>query len=293
MAPQHPVIRRYLSDRLDRGEIVTSSAQVIGPVLAQWIRHVDDRPPHQWSTELVASWVNRPELRASSRKSRLTKLRPFIAWLTRHEYLRHDPTVDIGRIRIPKGAPRDLSGDEVRRLLAACPDARAVLIVILMVQLGLRCGDAARILIEDLDLHGRRLHVRAKGGGGDHTHWEPITSEAWDVLQLWLRAVGRTAGPLITSQRRLAPTALSPARVSRMVGSWMRAAGLKKFPYDGRSAHALRHTCAQHMIDDGADLRDVQYTLGHRTIRSSEIYTLREPPGLREAMEGRSYRGAA
>ena len=73
----------------------------------------------------------------------------------------------------------------------------------------------------------------------------------------------------------------------------MRAAGLKRFPHDGTSAHSLRHTCAQTMLDGGADLREVQYALGHRTIRSTEIYTRREPPGLRAAMNGRAFLDAA
>lgn len=72
----------------------------------------------------------------------------------------------MGRIRIPEGAPRDFTRLEVEQLLAACPDQRARLIVLLMAHLGLRCGDVARIRIEDLDTRLRSLHVRAKGGRG-------------------------------------------------------------------------------------------------------------------------------
>lgn len=292
--PRHPVVVEYLSDRLARCEIGPTSAQVIGPVLGQWLRHVDHRPPREWTVDQVASWVNRSDLRPSTRKSRLTKLRPFVAWLIRRGHLATDPTLDIGRIRVPKGAPRDLTRDEVGALLAACPDERAELLVLLMVQLGLRAGDAARILIEDIDIPGRRLHVRAKGGGGDHTHWAPIPTQAWEALTASLHRHGRRSGPLFTSTRRLAPVGLQPATVSKLVGRWMRDAGVKQFPYDGRSSHSLRHTCAQDMIDAGAEPRQVQHALGHHSLSTTEKhYLLREPPGLRAAMEGRSYRPAA
>jgi integrase/recombinase XerD len=77
--------------------------------------------------------------------------------------------------------------------------------------------------------------------------------------------------------------------VSVLVRKWIAAAGVKSLPGDGISAHALRHTCAQDMIDRGADIREVQHALGHRSVMSTEIYLRRAPVGLRQAMEGRRY----
>ena len=285
------LVDAYLSDRLARLELAPSSAKVIGPVLRQWVRHVGGAPPGDWTTEHVATWVGVEPLRANTRKSRLTKLRPFVHWLIQRGHLDVDPTLPIGRVVVPKGAPRDFTVDEVAQLLAVCPDQRARLIVLVMAQLGLRAGDVARIRVEDIDVRARRVHVRAKGGRGEPTHWEPIPAEAWRAIDAWLRSGGRTSGALIRSYQR-ADRGLRPATVGRLVGRWIRDAGLKAFPWDGRSSHSLRHSCAQHMLDDGADLRQVQHALGHSTIRSTELYARREPAGLREAMEGRRYLAA-
>lgn len=278
----------YVRERTDQGHLADSSGAVIRSVLHLWLHHVEHREPESWTVEDVTTWVHNPALRPSSRKSRLTKLRPFIRWLIARGEMTQDPTAPLAAVKIPSGAPRDLTPEEVRQLLTVCPDERGRLIVLLMAHMGLRCGDVARIRIEDVSSRARSLHVRAKGGRGEPTRWEPIPTEAWDALAAWIRAEGRYAGPLVCSYQRPGE-ALRPASVSKLVGGWIRQAGLKDFPWDGRSAHSLRYSCAQHMLDRGADLREVQFTLGHRSIRTTEDYTRREPPGLREAMEGRRY----
>lgn len=288
----HTLIRSYLSGRLNRGEIVASSATVIDAVLRHWTRHVEHRPPGRWCEDDVASWIYDLEVRATTRKSRLTKLRPYCRWLILDGHMTVDPTLRMARIRVPSPAPRDLTVDEVALLLRTVPDERARLIVILMAQMGLRCGDLARARVEDIDVRRQSLHVRAKGGGGDPTHWEPIPAEAWRTLRGYLSARGKVSGPMIRSYQP-PHGALTASTVGKLVAGWMTDAGLKWGPWDGRSAHALRHSCAQHMIDGGADLGEVQAALGHRTRRSTEIYVRREPVGLRAAMEGRSYLDAA
>lgn len=58
-------------------------------------------------------------------------------------------------------------------------------------------------------------------------------------------------------------------------------------------SHALRHTCAQHLLDGGAEVRQVQAVLGHHSVTTTEGYLRREPAGLRAAMEGRTYLAAS
>lgn len=282
------LVEEYLNDRRRAGELAESSIVVIRGVLHSWAAFIGETDPDEWTADDVWEWVNGDGLRAATRKSRLTKLRPYLRWLRRKGFAHQDPSEGLGRISIPKGDPRDLDAEDVAALLEACPDERALLIVTLMLQMGLRCGDVARIRLEDIDVRRRSLHVRAKGGRGEPTHWEPIPAEAWELLSRELRGRRRASGPLVTSYTTPGK-GLQAHSISKLVGRWIRDAGLKEFPHDGRSAHALRHTCAQDMLDAGASLRDVQHALGHSTIRSTEIYTRREPAGLREALEGRRY----
>lgn len=282
------LIDRYLARRVTLGELAGSSAKVIRAVLRQWARYVGPTPPEDWTAELAAAWALEPRLRPATRKSRLTKLGPFCRWLVDEQVLERDPTSRIAKVVVPPGFPRDLTASEVAELLAACPDERARLIVLLMVHVGLRCGDVARIQIEDLDVRRRSVYVRAKGGRGEPTHWSPIPDEAWEAVAAWIRRQGLRNGALIRSYLR-PDRGLRPDTIGDLVGQWIADAGLKLYAHDGRTPHALRHTCAQHMLDLGADLRDVQHALGHKTLRSTEYYARKEPLGLRDAMGGRTY----
>ncbi len=279
-------IELYLDERWRNGDLADSSLPVIRSALVRFARHVnhsligvDERDVHTW---LAGPYTEQ------TRKSMITKLRPFVQWLARRGVIQRDFTAGI-TIRIyEERTPRDMPQDAVARLLEVCPDFRARLIVLLMVQCGLRAGEVARIRVEDIDQRRRILHVRGKGGRGQVNGSVPIPDEAWAYVREGLRARAVLAGVFITGYNR--PIGgLTPHTVSKYVASWMRAAGLKAFPHDGVSAHALRHTMAQDLLDRGADPRTVQYGLRHRSLRTTELYLRREPPGLRDAMEGRRY----
>lgn len=284
-------VAEYLRQRVALGEITHDSARSIRGVLVTWERFAGD-DPYQWTAELVAAWVHDPAIRANYAKSRITKLGPYCRWLIDEDRLDRDPTRKVGRIRIPPGDPRDLEPDEIRRLVDVAPDERGRLIIVWMAQLGLRAGDMARVRLEDIDTRRKVLQVRGKGGRGDITHPVSITAEAWELYQRWAPTLGRWTGPLVESYQRPGRH-LTPKAVSKLVGAWMREAGLKDFPYDGRASHSLRHSCAQHMVDGGAEVRDVQQTLGHKDPRTAEIYLRRRRMDqLRAAMEGRRYTAA-
>lgn len=281
-------IRTYTADRLARGELSPSSVPVIEAVLRRWLHHVNNAPPQEWTRDQVATWVHDPAVRPATRKSRLTKLRPFVRWMIERDLMAHDPTIGIARIRVPLGRPRDLTVEEVQVLLAIAPDRRARLIILAMAHLGLRCGDLARVRVEDIDSRRRRLLVRGKGGRGEPTHEVPIPAELWDAIAAWIRATGVRSGPLLRSYQD--PTSgLTPKWVGDMVVDLMWTAGIKQFPGDGISAHSLRHSCAQLLVDAGTDVRIVQSVLGHRDQRTTEGYVRRDPAGLVDALDARRF----
>lgn len=279
------LVSEYLERRLRRGEIVASSAEVAAAVLGHWHRHAGDDLT-AWTLEVAETWAYGPDLKPATRRARLNHLRGYTAWLVTTGRLSVDITDDLARVRVPKPNPRDLTVGEVRELLAACPDDRARLIVLTMTHCGLRVGDLCRARVEDVDRHRRVLAVRGKGGFGEPTHWVPIPDEPWRYIAI--RLDRDDLGPwLVCSERiRHDHRPMTPNAVSRLVRTWLTDAGLRR---PGISSHSLRHSCAQHLLDHGADIRQVQAALGHSSVTVTEQYLRRQPPGLAEAMAGRTY----
>jgi integrase/recombinase XerC len=286
----YALIAEYTNERIALGQISHSSAEVIRSVLGNLTRTIDN-DLDRLTGPAVKAWLAEGNVQPATVKSRLTKAGPFVRWLVAQDHLERDVTAGIP---IPKPAvslPRALPREAVAKVIAMCPDARGRLVVLLMAQMGLRVGEVAAIRVGDVDRRRRRLAVRGKGGRGEVTRSVPFTAEALEALADYQLEAGELfSGHLIVSWNAATPgVGVSAGRLGRLTRQWFSQAGVKVHAYDGMSAHALRHTCAQDVADSGADVRHVQEMLGHKSLRTTNDYLRVDPPGLREAMEGRRY----
>lgn len=274
---------RYVAERKARGEISPDTATGFRKTLCHLIESFGDGPPRRLTRHRIERWLERKSARPSSKRTGLTIVRTWCKWLVLEGYLTKDPTARIASIRQPKYLPRGLPAEAVAATFARCPDERAVLLVSLMVQEGLRCCEVARLEVGDVDLDNRLVLVRGKGGT---QRVLPLSNESRFALLNYLSAEPSHHGPLIHS--RINPTkGISAAYVSDLVGRWMTESGVKA------TAHALRHTMATDMLRGGAHVRDVQQALGHVELSSTQVYLPWLVGELRDAMGGRNYRGTS
>jgi len=134
---------------------------------------------------------------------------------------------------------------------------------------GVRVSEVADARLEDLKLDMGYILVRGKG---DKERMVPLGVPAQQALQRYLKSgrevmAGKKAGgsPLLFLGR--GGRRLSRQRVWQLVGKASLASGRHASP------HMLRHSCATHMVENGADLRTVQTILGHSDISTTQIYT--------------------
>jgi integrase/recombinase XerD len=192
-----------------------------------------------------------------------------------------DPTSDVEMPRVPRGLPKALTEDEIERLLAAIKgtDALAVrdrAMIEVLYGTGLRISELCGLSLSDIDL--RDCVLRAFGKGSKE-RVVPIGRMAVAALGDYFGPTGR---PLLEperwkSRRDREAVFLNPrgGRLSRQ-GAWgvvrkygtIAGVGAKLTP------HVLRHSCATHMLDHGADIRSVQELLGHASISTTQIYTM-------------------
>jgi integrase/recombinase XerD len=229
--------------------------------------------------------ANGQPLSVITQRERLGALQGFFAWLCRENFLPGNPAADLELPRKPKRSlPRALGVAEVAAVLAV-PDVRDPLgvrdraILETCYATGLRRAELAKLDVADLDRALGTVWVRkGKGGkdrvvplGGHALHWiERYLSECRPRLEvragehgLFLTGYGErmSAGYLGTLVRRT----LVAAGVTR-VGS----------------CHLLRHSCATHMLENGADIRFIQQLLGHERLDTTQIYTEVSIAQLRE-----------
>jgi integrase/recombinase XerD len=132
---------------------------------------------------------------------------------------------------------------------------------------GLRVGEICALREEDLHLDQARVQVRGKG---DKERIVPLGTRAIAALERYI-SVGR---PELVKARPFPRALFLSVRGKPLSRQWVwemvRAAsgpGLKASP------HKLRHSCATHMVEHGADLRSVQTLLGHADIATTQVYT--------------------
>lgn len=283
---QHLALR-YVTERSDRREMTRSTTKTTRWALLSFVAVAPDNPRHL-TRRHVERWLSsQPHVGRNTLYTRFSTVRTFCRWMAVRGYTRGDVTLGVDGPRRTRGLPRSLTADEVGAVLAACPDARAKLIVRLMVDEGLRRVEVARLQLGDINHADRLMLVRGKG---DAERFLPLMDSTYRVLAAYLDEHPATSGPLVRSYQY--PTrGLTPDHIGRLVVEWMSEAGVKRAPRDGKSGHSFRHTCASDVLDRGAHIRQVQMMLGHASIATTEVYLRRvDATALRGVMEGRSYR---
>ena len=208
---------------------------------------------------------------------KLSALRHLYKYLLLDRLIKHDPTLEIDSPRQWKILPKSLAISEIDTMLKAVDqhgDAmlsqaiarrdRAMLEVLYAA--GLRVSELINLKLEDLKLEMGHALVRGKG---DKERMVPLGRAAQEAIRTYLteaRGVllnGRIS-PILFVRR--GGRAITRQRVWQMV----KAASAST---RHASPHTLRHSCATHMVEHGADLRTVQTILGHADISTSQVYT--------------------
>jgi integrase/recombinase XerD len=207
-----------------------------------------------------------------------------------------DPTEELRAGRVPQGIPKALGESDVAALLDAVTgdDPRALRDRAVLETLyagGLRIAELVGLDRADLDLRDGLVRVLGKGR---KERVVPIGRMARRALDVYLER-GR---PELEGRRRPAgdPVFLNVrgGRLSRQA-CWriVRDAGARAGLGDGLSPHVLRHSCATHMLDHGADIRVVQELLGHASLSTTQVYTKVSPERLRTAYQAAHPRARA
>ncbi len=220
-------------------------------------------------------------LAPSSVKRTLVAVRSLFRFRAQEGLSDSDPSAGVETPRVPSGLPKALTESEVQSLLDAVQgdDAvalrdRAVLEV--LYGTGARISEVCALRLGDVDLDASMLRLFGKGAKERQV---PLGRWARVALAQWLSAQGRgSMEPEQWARRDDADAVFLNQRGGRLgrQGAWgiVRRYG-DLVGLEGRlTPHVLRHCCATHMLDHGADIRAVQELLGHASISTTQVYTM-------------------
>ncbi|MDW3218771.1 MAG: site-specific tyrosine recombinase XerD [Acidimicrobiales bacterium] len=219
-------------------------------------------------------------LAASSVTRTLVAVRGLHRFLVAEEIRPDDPAAEVEMPRVPRGLPKALTLDEVTALIEVVtgddPVARRDRAILeTLYGTGVRISELVGLSLGDVDLHDGLMRVMGKGS---KERIVPIGRHAAVALAEWTATAGRGAMEPDRWTRRDDADAVflnqRGGRLSRQ-GAWgvVRRHGDEVGLGDRLTPHVLRHSCATHMLDHGADIRTVQELLGHASISTTQIYT--------------------
>jgi len=216
---------------------------------------------------------------ASSVARLMAAVRTFHRFMVAEDRRSDDPSADFEGVKVPAGIPKPLSEDEVESLIAAVSGDDAVALrdralLELLYATGARISEVCALSLGDIDLESGMVRLYGKGS---KERLVPVGSHAREAVHRWLTEGRDDLSPVRWARRGDADAVFLNNRGGRLGRQAAYAVVVRHGERAGLtshlSPHVLRHSCATHMLDHGADLRIVQEMLGHASISTTQVYT--------------------
>lgn len=196
---------------------------------------------------------------------KLTILKSFFGWLVKEELLLRDPTARIKNPKIPKRLPKGLSIEELEKIRENCLSLRQRALVEFMYSTGCRLAEVASIKRSDVDYQNMSVNVIGKG---DKERTVFLSFKCLYHLKKYLNNRDDESEYLFVTVRR-PYRKMGHRAIQREITKLNKVV---KLSHD-ITPHVLRHTLANNLLNNGADLADVQAILGHEDPSTTLIYS--------------------
>ncbi|MEC7987836.1 MAG: site-specific tyrosine recombinase/integron integrase, partial [Myxococcota bacterium] len=234
---------------------------------------VEDRKVTEVDKYDVRSWLAEKKKKApapSTINRRLSSLNKFFQWLIKNDHIQKNPFANIVRPRIPKKTPKFLDVDQASNVVENPSQnglfaIRNKAILELLYGAGLRVGEASALNVKDVDLDERLVRVLGKG---NKERLSPFGPPAKKALENWLSVSQK----LPIKNDALFKNRNGGRLSTRSIWQICKDSGVENEIRD-LHPHALRHSCATHLLSAGADLRSIQEQLGHSSLSTTQRYT--------------------
>lgn len=250
-------------------------------------RPVSRRDPLPLDVYLLRAWLGdlARTCAPSSVARKIACVRSFCRWMKKNGYATTNPSEQLASPKVRRELPTFLSAEDASTVVES-PDEDTVMsrrareavalrdraLLELLYGGGLRVSEASGLNLDHMTLGERTLRVLGKG---NKERVIPIGRKAEAALRAWLDVRAELTHP---KTRFLDPAAVFVSTRGRRLGPRATQLLVRRYGLVGAGRadlhpHALRHTCATHLLDGGADLRAIQEMLGHSSLSTTQRYT--------------------
>lgn len=255
-----------------------------------WLGTDDERfDPREVTVSQIREWIiYRTEeggIGASTMNRELSSLRALFRWLHRTGKIEKDVLRPLSSLKTSRRLPVFVPESRMSSIVSECEyDSdefvveRNSLAVLLFYSCGLRLAELVGIDRDDLSADGLSLRIRGKG---DKVRVVPILEEVRDKIRRYLALIERQK--ICNSEEKALFLTWKGKRISRTAVYRLVQDELTRAGVQGKkSPHVLRHTFATHLMNGGADMREIQELLGHASLQATQVYTHNSIARLKE-----------
>ena len=201
-------------------------------------------------------------------KRYLSSIRVFFNFLIEVGEVQTNPALLIKTPKVERDLPKTIDFDDLKKMMTInstqYKELRAVLMIELLYSCALRVSELVGINFEDIDMDEGFVKVMGKGG---KARFSPMGQTTIDVLKRYIKQRPNCAtNALFINQNN---TRISTRTVQNVVKKRALQVGISINVHP----HMLRHAAATHFLQSSHDLRTVQEFLGHKSIKSTQVYT--------------------
>ena len=253
---------------------------------AHYILRMYDVPPKKVEPEMVRNYMSRlydMGREKSSQARALSSIKSFFNYLLLEEIIESSPAELIEAPKASRPLPDTLSVEEIDRLIGSIDNStvkglRDQAILEVLYSCGLRVSELCELRMGDLFFGEGYIRVIGKG---DKQRLVPVSGMARDRIQLYMerRKEERRKEEILFLNNR--GKKLTRVMIFTIIKQAAQRVGINK----KISPHTFRHSFATHLLEGGANIRQVQELLGHENILTTEIYTHLDNTHLRQTLE--------
>lgn len=269
------LFERWCLEQMD----ITTVDKVTESVIRHYIRDIQERGKYTFYAVVSQKEANHPDRRRDFRKPVATtsinnyirNLRVFFNWLDRDYVVKRNPMKKVRQLKVNRKAKEFLSDEELRRLLGRMDrsyysEHQDYVMIMLMLDSGMRLGECSTLLISDLELARRRINLRAEETKGRKDRTVYFSPKTETILRRWLQFKDRYVVSDYIFPVKEHGGSIGVGNFENNFKKYILRCGLN----EEYTPHCLRNNFAKRCLMNGMDLFTLSKILGHSSVEVTE-----------------------